>query len=237
MTKLRTYACIFALLLSSVVMAQTPNDSTKKETVRGIMVQRDKPFSFKEQPVFAGCAVGFDVAGAAMMGLAKWGQLEGQVRVNIKHRIFPVAEIGWGRSNYTDDKTDQHYKTDAPYFRIGCDYNFIKNPLTGNRIFGGVRYGYTSFKYDMSGHDIVDPVWNVTMPYNVQGYRSSQHWLEIVAGVEARIWKFFHLGWSVRYKIRLKEGDNAYGSAFYVPGFGKNDTSCFGGSLNLIFDI
>ena len=235
MTKLRTFACICILLLSSFALAQTQNDST--QTVRGIQIQHDKPFNFKEQPVFAGCSLGFDLAGAAMMGLAKWGQLEGQARVNIKHRIFPVVEVGWGRCDYTDETTDQHFKTNAPYFRVGCDYNFIKNPLTGNRIFGGLRYGFTSFKYDLSGNDLTDPVWNVTMPYDIQGQHSSQHWLEIVAGLEARMWKFFHLGFSLRYKFRIHEGAHPYGSAYYVPGFGKNDSSCWGGSFNLIFDI
>ena len=60
---------------------------------------------------------------------------------------------------------------------------------------------------------------------------------EIVFGIETRIWKIFHLGWNVRYKIRMSHSEAPQGSPWYVPGFGKYGNSCIGGTFNIIFDI
>ena len=45
------------------------------------------------------------------------------------------------------------------------------------------------------------------------------------------------MGWSLRYKIRLKNDTPAYGEPWYAPGFGKNGNTTWGGSVNLMFDI
>ena len=45
------------------------------------------------------------------------------------------------------------------------------------------------------------------------------------------------LGWSLRYRVRLSDKPSAVGSAWYVPGYGKNDTHAMGATFQLIFDI
>ena len=55
--------------------------------------------------------------------------------------------------------------------------------------------------------------------------------------MECKLWSIVRMGWSLRYKVSVKNVNPVYGNAWYAPGFGKNDTSTWGGTVNLMFDI
>ena len=234
------------LLSCLPLYAQTEDTDTlqqrhETERIRGIQYssQEEAVQTMQEKsiPLLAGMSISGDVAGLVMAAWTSYGQIEGAFRLNLKERFFPIAEIGWGISDYTSDETDLHYKTNAPYIRIGCDYNFSKDLLSGNRIFGGLRYAFTTFTYDIDGPDIKDPYWGGSMPFHFTGLDGNCQWGEVVFGLEAKIWGYFHIGWSARYKFRLSQKKSSVGQAWYVPGFGKNETSTWGGTFNLIFDL
>ena len=208
----------------------------KDGQIRGIQFDHSS-LKKKDLPLFAGVAVGADAIGLVMAGISPFGQLEALCRFNMKGTFFPVFEAGWGLSNHTDETTNIHYKTGAPFFRIGCDYNFARDKRSGNRIFGGLRYGFTSFNYDIDGPAITDPIWGTQTPFRFSGLRGNNHWAEVVFGLEAKIWGIFHLGWSFRYRLRLANKQSAVGSPWYVPGYGRNDSHSLGGTLNLVFDV
>ena len=104
-------------------------------------------------------------------------------------------------------------------------------------ILGGLRYGFSKFDYDTDAPDIIDPIWGDRLPFAYKGLSGNTHWAEVVFGLEAKIWKFFRLGWNVRYRIRLKDKTSIIGSPWYVPGYGQNDTHALSGTFNIIFDI
>ena len=191
----------------------------------------------KKEPLLAGCSVGFDVCGTVMALASPFGQYEGMFRVNLKNRFFPTAELGIGVSNHTDETSNIKYKTASPYLRLGVDYNFLKDRHSGNRLFGGIRLAYTSYKFDLSAPDLKDPIYGTTVPFNLIGIKGNMLWSEGMFGVEAKIWKFFHVGWSVRYKLRLHEGKTEVDNAWYVPGYGRYGSNGLGGSFNVVFDI
>lgn len=226
----------FILLTSAVLVpahaqnAETGTPSKQAEKV----IANTQP---EEVPVFCGIAVSADLAGAAMMAFnSNFAQAEAALRLNFKEKYFPVFELGYGFSNYVSEETDKSSKTNAPYMRIGMDYNFTKK-RNGNRLYAGVRYGFTRFRYDLTDASYKDPVWNQPMPYHLDNEPGSAQWGEVVFGLETKIWSFIQLGWSLRYKARFTQHVNRQGSPWYLPGFGKNGTTCFGGSFNLIFEI
>lgn len=244
MLKISRY--IFVLLSSSMalpVCAQNvKNDSVPAPSrVRGIQYEsRDaaaEAMRRKEIPFFSGFSLSGDIVGAIMAAASSYGQYEGAFRVNLKEKFFPVFEAGWGVSDHTEETTGIHYETGAPFFRIGCDYNFMKNKTSGNRIFGGLRYAFTSFKYDVDGPPILDPVYGTETPFHHHDISSNAQWVEAVFGLEARIWKFFHLGWTFRYKFEVHKKTPAIGNAWYVPGYGKSGSTALGGTFNIVFDI
>lgn len=231
---------IFALLLANSVLLPV-GASTDSTRVRGIQYASREDAAAAQRaadnPLFAGASLSADAVGLIMMAASSHGQVEAALRLNLKNKYFPIFEMGWGVCDHNEFSIGLHYKTNAPYFRIGCDYNFSKNLRSGNRIFAGVRYAYSSFHYDLDGAPIVDPVWGTETPYVFNNVPLKMGWGELVFGLEAKIWKIFHLGWSFRYKIRLHEKKTPLGNAWYVPGFGKSGTTALGGTFNLIFDI
>lgn len=188
-------------------------------------------------PLFRGLAVSVDAFGAGQMLLGNYGQYEAALRINLKDKYFPIIELGLGKADAKDDGTNIRYKTSAPYGRIGIDWNLMRNKHDIYRLYGGVRYAFTTFKYDLKGPDVTDPVWGTTSPYEAKDVSCNCHWLEGVFGVDAKIWGPIRLGWSVRYRRRIAHNDGELGNAWYVPGFGKQGGSRFGGTFNITYEL
>lgn len=189
-------------------------------------------------PLFRGFAVSFDLVGAAEMMLSDHGQYEGALRLNLHDQYFPIVELGIGSANHEDNEvTGISYKTRAPYFRVGADVNIMKNKHTGNRIYVGARYGHTSYKVDFSRPGLIDPVWRNPVVYEQKDEPCSQNWAEALFGIDAKILGPLHLGWSARYRFRLSHKDGPAGGTWYVPGYGKQDTSTLAATFNVIIDI
>lgn len=188
-------------------------------------------------PLFRGMAVSIDAFGLGQMILSDYGQYEAALRINLKDKYFPVFELGYGKANTTDEGTYINFKTSAPYARVGMDWNLMKNKHDIYRLYGGARYGFTSYKFDIKGPDMTDPVWGTTSPYEASGVSCYYHWLEAVFGVDAKIWGPIRMGWSVRYKRRLFRNDGDVGNTWYVPGFGRQGSSRFGGTFNITYEL
>ena len=212
---------LLLLLATSATQAQTKFFTMEKDSI----------------PLFRGFSVSFDLVGAAMMALSDYGQYEGALRVNLHDEWFPIIEAGLGRAKHDDEVTRLNYSTSAPYFRIGIDRNLLKNKHGVNRLYGGLRYAYTSYKVDISRPDFPDPVWQWDTGYGMKDVSCYYHWLEAVVGIDAKIFGPLHLGWSVRYKRRIAHSKQDFGETWYVPGFGTSSDSKIGGTFNVIIDI
>lgn len=189
-------------------------------------------------PLFRGVAVGFDVAGAAQLAMSDYGQIEGMARVNLHDQYFPTVEVGLGRASHKDDEvTGISYHTSAPYLRLGVDVNLMKKKHTGNRVFAGLRYAFTYYNVDIDCKPFPDPVWQWDTTYGVKDQSCYQHWAEVLFGIDAKVAGPLHLGWSVRYRLRLAHDDGPTGKVWYVPGYGIQENSRLGYSFNAIIDI
>lgn len=221
-TSIRRLA-ISLLLLSSLSAAQAQGRlfTTQKDSIR----------------LFQGFAVSFDLVGAGMLTFSDYGQYEGALRVNLRDEWFPIVEIGYGKAERNDEVTHMYYRTAAPYFRVGVDRNLLKFKHGPNRLYGGLRYAYTSYKVDIAHPDFPDPHWLWDTSFGVKDASCYYHWLEVVVGIDAKIVGPLHLGWSVRYKRRIAYSKHDFGDTWYVPGFGTDDDSKLGGTFNVIIDI
>ena len=213
---------LLLILVGQTAMAQLKFFSIQKDSI----------------PVFRGFAVSFDLVGFAMMQLSDYGQYEGALRVNLHDEWFPIVEAGYGKANHTDDPvTGIRYKTAAPYFKIGIDRNLLRKKHGPNRLYAGLRYGFTSYKVDLSRDDFKDPVWQWDTGFGVKGEQCNYHWIEVALGLDATIFGPLHLGWSVRYRHSIAHNDGIIGRTWYVPGYGIYGESRLGGTFNVIIDI
>jgi len=198
-------------------------------------------------PLFSGISVGVDLIQPIrkLVGSEYYG-FEAMGTVNLKGRFFPTLEMGYGKSDMTDESKGIMYKASAPYTRIGFDYNFLYKKAHGNQVLVGLRYGFTSFSYDIvdpyDGNfalnaNIEDDVWGDMIPYSHTGMKSTMHWIELSAGVRAKVWKQFYMGWSLRFRYKLSASTGEYGDPYYVPGFGKYGSNTIGVTYHLIYQL
>ena len=189
-------------------------------------------------PFFRGFSVSFDLVGPAMLMFSDHGEYEGALRINLHDQWFPIFELGVGHANREKDEvTGITYKTTAPYFRIGMDWNILKQKHQANRMYAGFRYAFTAYKTDIIREALPDPVWQYDSGFGVEGMSCSMHWAEIVLGIDAKVFGPLHLGWNVRYKRRLFHNEGDLGTTWYVPGFGTNDRDNLAANFNVIIDI
>ena len=229
-TPKRTSMFTLRLLASSCMMLSALTGSAQQP-------KRIIPEKTDTIATFRGVAVSADLVGLGQLVLSDYGQLEAALRVNIKDKYFPVVELGLGRANADDVTTRLTYKATAPYGKAGLDFNMMRNKHDDYRLYLGFRYACTSFKYDIEHPGITDPVWGGVHNFGAQGVKGSYHWLEGVAGIDAKIWGAFRLGWSVRYKRRLFHTAGEIGEPWYVPGFGRAGGAKFGATFNVILEI
>ena len=218
---IRRLAISLLLLVSLSASAQQKFFSIQKDSI----------------PFFRGFAVSFDLVGAGMVALSDYGQYEAALRLNLHDEWFPIVEGGVGKASHFDEVTQLDYSTSAPYFKIGIDKNMLRDEHGPNRLYVGLRYGFTSYKVDITRPDSQDPVWQWETSYSIKDAACKYHWAELVVGVDAKIFGPLHLGWSVRYKQRLAHSEEAnLEKTWYVPGFGGYDDK-LGGTFNVIIDI
>ncbi len=201
--------------------------------------RNDKKQQEPQAPLFCGVAVMADLAGPVMKVLStRYDQLECGARLNFRDHYFPLVELGIGECDRDGEENSNHFETRAPYFRVGMDYNFNKKH-NGNRLFAGVRYAFTSFDFDFQNPDFSDPVFSggTTDGLYLNDQKARMQWVELSVGCETKLWSFIRLGWTLRFKARLHQKDQPHGEPYYVPGFGKNGNTTWGGTCNLVFDV
>jgi hypothetical protein len=133
------------------------------------------------------------------------------------HRFYLVTEYGtWALAEPLRNGT---YSNNGSYFRVGVDVNFLKN-LEKNMFFLGGRFGYSSYS-DQVEYTYGTPAFadETNFVYNSKVIGT---WVELTAGLKVKIWKFFWLGATGRFKFGLDLDGNGPLRSYDVPGFGLN---------------
>lgn len=185
-------------------------------------------------PFFNGISIQADVA-SVLSPLISNGvsySYEADAQVDLKHKIFPVVELGFAGADKTSNDNIR-FKANGLFSRFGVDLNLIKSKKdekpTSNLFLVGLRLGMTSFKYSISNIYITDEYWGGTYPVDYSNLSSgTKLWYEIVAGVKVEVVKNVFMGWSVRIKNLLSKDVPGAATPWYIPGFGTNTGSNLG---------
>lgn len=223
---------VFSLLLLTVTPDAAAQKPQKQAQEKPYINNADDPTAF-----FRGIQVKADMVGLVQKMVSDYGQYEAGVCINLKDKYFPVIELGLGKADHTDIITQTSYDTSAPYGKIGMDFNIIKNKHDIYRVLVGLRYAYTNFKFNVEHADLTDPVWGGATPFAGHDIKAYCHWAELLAGIDAKIWGPLHLGWSVRYRRRLKYDNGDLGNVWYVPGFGKQGSGRITGTFDVSLEF
>lgn len=149
-------------------------------------------------------------------------------------RYYLALELGhWER----DLKTDlEEYINGGNYFRVGVDVNFLKKDPEKNMFFIGGRYGHGKFSEELTITS-EDDVWGSS----TDSYRNTDvkaNWFELTTGLKVRMFKFFWMGYTARYKFALNTDAPRGFIPHDVPGYGKTyKDNTWGFNYYLMFRI
>ena len=211
-------------------------EKARQEQMRAATQKEEKPKI--QYPLLNGLMIGVDLFDpAARLFGQKYGAYQVSAELNLYNRFFPIWEIGIGSAKDTPEDQNFTYEgKPALYNRIGMNYNFRYGSESPNFFYVGIRYGFSSFTYDITDISINSPYWDQTFQENILDQKSTAHSLEFVGGIRVKIIDNLYMGWSIRYKRTLSVSKTPQASPWYIPGFGTKDSN-FGFAYTLSYNI
>lgn len=174
-------------------------------------------------PLFAGTTVGVDIWDPVMRIFGqKYGLVGFWADVNLHNRYFPTFEVGLGQASNTPAGEDYTYTSPmSVYFKIGADYNFLYNSNPDYKWLAGVRYGFSPFKWGLTGVTPPPGYWGDTPPFAIANQNVTAGWLEFCLGLRVKLWRGISAGWMIRIHALIHETKNEHGKPWYIPGYGS----------------
>lgn len=155
--------------------------------------------------------------------------------VSLHNRYFPFIALGFDNCNDTPDGSNFTFKVPvSPYFKIGASYNFFYNSNPDYKLQMGLRYGFTSYKWNVENVTVNDPYWGEHQGFSIMDQKSTAGYFEVTFGLKVRIFKSWSLGWNLIYHSILHETKNPAGEPMFIPGYGKRGSSLTG-SFSLMY--
>lgn len=157
----------------------------------------------------------------------------GDYRLTKKHYL--AAEIG--NENKTTDDARLYFTTKGSYIKVGFDYNGYKNWLNMENIISiGLRYGASTFSQQLNTYKIynANPYFG-EVPEIISGEKFnglSASWIEVVAGIKAKVINNVYLGFSLRLNRLISNNKPDSFDNLYIPGFNRTYDGDFGVGFN-----
>lgn len=160
-------------------------------------------------------------------------ELVGDYRLTKKYYL--AAEIG--NENKTTDDDRLNFTTKGSYLKAGFDYNAYENWLDMENIISiGMRLGFSSFNQELNSYKIYNSNhYFGEIPSLVSGEKYSNlsaSWIEVVAGVKAKLFNNVFAGFSLRLNRFVSNKKPTNFDNLYIPGFNKTYNGDFGVGFN-----
>ncbi len=191
------------------------------------------------QPLLYGVSIGVDIWDPVMRIFGqKYGLVGFSGELNMHNRYIAVFEAGLGECKVTPDNANYTYHSSfAPYFRIGANYNFLYNSNPQYLVYAGVRYGWTSFNYNLTDVTLENTYWDTFERFDIPKQTATVGYLELIFGLRVGIAANISLGWAFKYHTPLHGvKGHTYGDPWYIPGYGPRSSSVTG-SFSITYTI
>lgn len=183
------------------------------------------------QPLMYSVAIGVDIWDPVMRIFGqKYGLVGFSGELNMHNRYIAVFEAGLGECKVTPDNANYTYHSSfAPYFRLGANYNFLYNSNPQYMVYAGVRYGWTSFNYNLTDVTLQNGYWDTYERFDIPKQTATVGYAEILFGLRVTIAANISLGWAFKYHTVLHGAKgHTYGDPWYIPGYGTRSSSVTG---------
>lgn len=173
-------------------------------------------------PLFNGVTVGVNFFDAAMLIAGQsFASFDINASCSLHNWFFPTVEAGLGFSNNHEEGSNMVYHTKpSPYVKVGIDYNFLYKSTPDYMAGLGIRFGWSHPSYRISDATIDSPYWDQSASFNISNQSVNAWFGEALVGVRVKIWKGIALGWSIRYRFKMKIPDASNSTPWFIPGYG-----------------
>lgn len=155
--------------------------------------------------------------------------------LSLHNWIEPVIEMGIGFANNHPESSNFRYKSKPSFYgKFGANYNFLYKSNPDYQIYLGLRFGYSSYRYEITDITINSDYWGQQNHFTISDQSAHAFYGQVVAGIKVKIWKMFSLGWSLRYGFKIKETSGSNSTPWFVPGYG---TQTLNATFSLIYTI
>lgn len=203
------------------------------------MAELDTVTSVKPKPVYPllySANIGFNFFDGIMSLFGQSFQsYDLQASVSLYNWVEPIVEFGLGFANNHPENSNFRYENKPSFYgKIGFNYNFMYKSNPDYQVYLGLRFGYTSFNYNITDITINSDYWGQSNTVSIMNQHSNTIYGQALAGLKVKIWKWFSLGWNIRYGFKMKQSKDANSNPWFVPGYG---TGALSASFSLIYTI
>jgi len=218
----------FSLLLASIsTMAQDETITVENSEAVEASVNDTIPKT-KKYGIRLGLDISKLVRTAVEDGYTSF-EVNGDYRLTKK--IYAAAELGTSDRVWEEDglKTT----TTGSYIKIGAELNAYNNWLDmNNAIFGGLRYGFSTFSQELQQYDIytTNPAFPTTQrDVSIEASGLTASWAELIVGFKTEVLNNLFLSINLQLKRKISEDKPEAFDNLIIPGFNRTyDFSEFG---------
>lgn len=187
-------------------------------------------------PLLYSSSIGFNFFDGVMSLFGqKHSSYDISASLSLHNWIEPIVELGIGFADNHPENGNFRYKSKPSFYgRIGANYNFLYKSNPDYQFYLGLRFGYTNYKYEITDVTINSDYWGQTNNFSILNQKAHAFYGQAVAGLKVKIWKWFSLGWSIRYGFKIKESMGSNSNPWFIPGYG---TRALSASFSLIYTI
>lgn len=173
-------------------------------------------------PRFNGVTVGVNFFDAAMLIAGQsFASFDINAAVSIYNWVFPTVECGLGFSRNHEEGSEMVYTTHpSPYVKVGLDYNFLYKSSPDYMAGLGIRFGWSHPSYEITGATASSSYWGQQSEFDITSQSVNAWFGEALAAVKVKIWRDLSLGWSIRYRFKMKIPDASHSTPWFIPGYG-----------------
>lgn len=198
-------------------------------------VQKSGPMS--PWPLFNGVTIGVNFFDAVMLIAGQsYASFDLNAAVSLHNWFFPTVEAGLGYADNRREDGPMVYRTRlSPYVKAGIDYNFLYKSNPDYAAGLGLRAGWSHPSYEITGASVSAPYWGQSASFSIYSQSVNAWFGEALAFVRVKIWKGISLGWSIRYRFKMKIPDASNSTPWFIPGYGGSSPLTATFSLSYTF--
>ena len=193
---------------------------------------------YHHYPKLTDLSIGLNVADLLFMTFGQsYASADLSATLNMWNRIQPAVELGLGWAKSTPDGMNFTYKCKpSPYFKVGLNYNFMFKNSPDYQALVGIRLGYSTFGYDITGVHYWNTYWQEELHYDISGEHSHALWGEAAVGIKVKLAGSVSMGWMLRYHNIFNYAKSEHAAPWFIPGYGPRKGS-LGFSLSISYNL